>query len=193
MRVQATRRRTIDNIFARPESRSSDHCSRTEDRSGLCGADDCGRPRMSRKSATLLNDGLPPHHNSTTNSTFSPLPALQCKHGHHTAQCGPPGDVLRDQVMAAKDLVGAYAESSGAYISANAIEGLVSQFSSSLPLPHQTKPFAAITIMAQVEKVSHTGENPLVLSPNANKSVAKLLKENPYVAGVAVVSTIRLS
>lgn len=42
--------------------------------------------------------------------------------------------------------------------------------------------------MAQVEKVSHIGENPLVLSPNANKSVAKLLKENPYVAGVAVVS-----
>ena len=42
--------------------------------------------------------------------------------------------------------------------------------------------------MAQLEKVPHTGENPLILSPNANKSVAKLLKENPYVAGVAVVS-----
>ena len=28
----------------------------------------------------------------------------------------------------------------------------------------------------------------MILSPNAKKSVAKLLKENPYVAGVAVVS-----
>ena len=53
--------------------------------------------------------------------------------------------------------------------------------------------FTATNIMAQVEKVSHIGENPLVLSPNANKSVAKLLKENPYVAGVAVVSAIRSS
>ena len=44
--------------------------------------------------------------------------------------------------------------------------------------------------MAQIEKAPHMGENPLVLSPNANKSVAKLLKENPYVAGVAVVSAI---
>jgi hypothetical protein len=47
--------------------------------------------------------------------------------------------------------------------------------------------------MAKVEKAPQIGENPLVLSPNANKSVAKLLKENPYVAGVAVVSTIWLS
>ena len=49
---------------------------------------------------------------------------------------------------------------------------------------------ATPTIMAQIEKAPHMGENPLVLSPNANKSVAKLLKENPYVAGVAVVSAI---
>lgn len=47
--------------------------------------------------------------------------------------------------------------------------------------------------MAQVEKAPHIGENPLVLSPNANKSVAKLLRENPYVAGVAVVSAISQS
>ena len=47
--------------------------------------------------------------------------------------------------------------------------------------------------MAQVEKAPHIGENPLALSPNANKSVAKLLKENPYVAVVAVVSAIRSS
>ena len=45
--------------------------------------------------------------------------------------------------------------------------------------------------MAQVEKAPHIGENPLALSSNANKSVAKLLKENPYVAGVAVVSVTR--
>lgn len=44
--------------------------------------------------------------------------------------------------------------------------------------------------MSQVEKVPHTDGNPLILSPNANKSVARLLKENPYVAGVAVVSMI---
>ena len=53
---------------------------------------------------------------------------------------------------------------------------------------HQSDTFTIATIMAQLEKVPHTGENPLILSPNAKKSVAKLLKENPYVAGVAVVS-----
>ena len=42
--------------------------------------------------------------------------------------------------------------------------------------------------MSQVEKVPDVGESLQVLSPNANKSVARLLKENPYVAGVAVVS-----
>jgi hypothetical protein len=44
--------------------------------------------------------------------------------------------------------------------------------------------------MAQVEKVPDIGESLQVLSPNANKSVARLLKENPYVAGVAVVRTM---
>jgi hypothetical protein len=44
--------------------------------------------------------------------------------------------------------------------------------------------------MAQIEKVPDVGESLSVLSPNANKSVVKLLKENPYVAGVAVVSSM---
>lgn len=44
--------------------------------------------------------------------------------------------------------------------------------------------------MAQVEKVPDVGESLAVLSPNANNGVARLLIENPYVAGVAVVSAI---
>lgn len=42
--------------------------------------------------------------------------------------------------------------------------------------------------MAQVEKVPDVGESLTVLPTHTNKSVARLLRENPYVAGVAVVS-----
>lgn len=42
--------------------------------------------------------------------------------------------------------------------------------------------------MAEVEKIPDVGERPAILAPQTNKGVARLLKENPYVAGVAVVS-----
>lgn len=42
--------------------------------------------------------------------------------------------------------------------------------------------------MAQVEKVVDVEESVSGPLPQDNKSVARLLKENPYVAGVAVVS-----
>lgn len=42
--------------------------------------------------------------------------------------------------------------------------------------------------MAQVEKIADSGEGLNILAPQTNKGVARLLRENPYVAGVAVVS-----
>lgn len=42
--------------------------------------------------------------------------------------------------------------------------------------------------MAQDEKIPNVGESLPVLSTQSNKSVSRLLRENPYVAGVAVVS-----
>jgi len=47
--------------------------------------------------------------------------------------------------------------------------------------------------MAQVEKIPDVGESLAVLPTHTNKSVARLLRENPYVAGVAVVSITRES
>lgn len=41
--------------------------------------------------------------------------------------------------------------------------------------------------MAQIESISKTGDMPANLHSQEKKSVARLLKENPYMGGVALV------
>lgn len=44
------------------------------------------------------------------------------------------------------------------------------------------------TVMAQFESVSKMGDRSVTLHSSEKKSVARLLKDNPYMGGVAIVS-----